>query len=154
MGIQSADDPPTKNRETVARDRCAVAGVVSAITLATMARIELMGLEDLVQAKRTQRDKDWPMIRRLVESHYATHWQDPTEAQKQLWLGHSRTPEMLIDLVSREPELASQVAAQRPLISLARDANPDALQQALDQEAARERQADRLYWAPLKAELE
>jgi hypothetical protein len=26
---------------------------------------ELLSLEDLVQAKKTQRDKDWPMIRRL-----------------------------------------------------------------------------------------
>src|SRR4051812_16081000 len=31
--------------------------------------IELMALGDLVTAKKTQRDKDWPMIRRLIESH-------------------------------------------------------------------------------------
>ncbi|TLD68858.1 hypothetical protein FEM03_20505 [Phragmitibacter flavus] len=31
---------------------------------------DLLSLSDLVQAKKTQRDKDWPMIRRLVESHY------------------------------------------------------------------------------------
>ena len=29
---------------------------------------ELMSLPDLVQAKKTQRDKDWPMIRRLIEA--------------------------------------------------------------------------------------
>ena len=29
--------------------------------------IELMSLPDLVQAKKTQGDKDWPMLRRLVE---------------------------------------------------------------------------------------
>jgi hypothetical protein len=29
-----------------------------------------MGLPDLVQAKKTQPDKDWPMIRRLVEVNY------------------------------------------------------------------------------------
>jgi len=29
-----------------------------------------LSLPDLVQAKKTQRDKDWPMIRRLVEAHY------------------------------------------------------------------------------------
>jgi hypothetical protein len=27
---------------------------------------ELLGIEDLVKAKKTQRDKDWPMIRRRV----------------------------------------------------------------------------------------
>jgi len=32
--------------------------------------IELMSLPDLVQAKKTQRDKDWPMVRRLVEVNY------------------------------------------------------------------------------------
>jgi len=25
-------------------------------------------IEDLVKAKKTQRDKDWPMIRRLIEA--------------------------------------------------------------------------------------
>ena len=30
---------------------------------------ELLSIEDLAKAKKTQRDKDWPMIRRLVESH-------------------------------------------------------------------------------------
>jgi hypothetical protein len=34
------------------------------------ATVDLMGLPDLVQAKKTQRDKDWPMIRRLVEVNY------------------------------------------------------------------------------------
>ncbi len=27
---------------------------------------QLLGIEDLVKAKKTQRDKDWPMIRRLT----------------------------------------------------------------------------------------
>lgn len=29
--------------------------------------VDLLGLEDLVLAKKTQRDKDWPMLRRLVD---------------------------------------------------------------------------------------
>ena len=32
--------------------------------------VEMLALEDLVRAKKTQRDKDWPMIRRLVEESY------------------------------------------------------------------------------------
>ena len=32
--------------------------------------INLMSLPDLVQAKKTQRDKNWPMLRRLVEVNY------------------------------------------------------------------------------------
>lgn len=31
---------------------------------------DLLALPDLVRAKKTQRDKDWPMIRRLVEAHF------------------------------------------------------------------------------------
>ena len=32
----------------------------------------ILSLSDLVQAKKTQRDKDWPMIRRLVDASYAS----------------------------------------------------------------------------------
>ena len=35
--------------------------------------VDLMRIEDLVRAKKTQRDKDWPMIRRLVEQSYFAH---------------------------------------------------------------------------------
>ncbi|MEX2308881.1 MAG: hypothetical protein WD738_14875 [Pirellulales bacterium] len=44
--------------------------------------IELMSLPDLVAAKKTQRDKDWPMIRRLVEANYASHRNAPTEERE------------------------------------------------------------------------
>ena len=32
---------------------------------------ELLGIEDLVRSKKTQRERDWPMIRRLVDAHFA-----------------------------------------------------------------------------------
>ena len=41
--------------------------------------VDLMALQDLVQAKKTQRDKDWPMIRRLVEQSYFSR-QAPADA--------------------------------------------------------------------------
>ena len=31
---------------------------------------ELLSIPDLVQAKKTQRDKDWPMVLRLIEAYY------------------------------------------------------------------------------------
>jgi len=31
---------------------------------------ELLAVDDLVQAKKTQREKDWPVIDALVEGHY------------------------------------------------------------------------------------
>jgi hypothetical protein len=42
------------------------------ITLPDGFSIDAMSLHDLVQAKKTQRDKDWPMLRRLVEAHYSS----------------------------------------------------------------------------------
>ena len=39
---------------------------------------DLLSLPDLVQAKKTQRDKDWPMIRRLVEANYFANRANPT----------------------------------------------------------------------------
>ena len=40
-------------------------------------RCEVMALPDLVVAKKTQRDKDWPMVRRLVEAHYFQNQDKP-----------------------------------------------------------------------------
>jgi hypothetical protein len=47
---------------------------------------ELLSLPDLVQAKKTQSDKDWPMIRRLVEANYFQHRRKPGTTQVKFWL--------------------------------------------------------------------
>jgi hypothetical protein len=116
--------------------------------------IELVSLPDLVAAKKTQRDKDWPMIRRLVEANYAQHRDAPTDEQLQFWLRESRTPEMLIALASRFPDEAESAAQRRPLVGDAIAARRKALRQALAEEQESEREADRKYWKPLKRELE
>ena len=54
--------------------------------------VEMMALPDLVAAKKTQRDKDWPMIRRLIEAHYARHRTNPSPEQVSFWLREARTP--------------------------------------------------------------
>ena len=48
--------------------------------------VDLLGLGDLVRAKKTQRDKDWPMIRRLVEANYFSNRAEPTREQICFWL--------------------------------------------------------------------
>ena len=53
---------------------------------------DLLSLPDLVQAKKTQRDKDWPMIRRFVEAHYFQNSAKPNPAQVRFWLQELRTP--------------------------------------------------------------
>ncbi len=117
-------------------------------------RFEMMALGDLISAKKTQRDKDWPMIRRLVEAHYAAHQSDASEDRVRFWLRESRTPDLLIQLAARHPDAAAEVAFSRPLLQFATIGERNRLELALTEEEIQERKADRDYWEPLKRELE
>ena len=113
----------------------------------------VVSLPDLVQAKKTQRDKDWPMIRRLIEADYIRQ-ENPTMEQVRFWLLQSRTPEMIIELAqtyAQESELLSNV---RKVLQFAGTANKIAIEAELNKEEKEEREADRRYWEPLRKELE
>ena len=58
----------------------------TSIRLAKGAVCEVMSLGDLVQAKKTQRDRDWPMVRWLVEADYFAGRENPTRRQIDFWL--------------------------------------------------------------------
>jgi hypothetical protein len=116
--------------------------------------IDLLALEDLVRAKKTQWDKDWPMLRRLVEQSYFGHSTSAAEKLVRFWLRELRTPELLIEVASAHPGLADAEAALRPAVQNALSASPEDVRQALDVEEREERRKDREYWAPLKRELE
>jgi hypothetical protein len=116
--------------------------------------IHLMSLPDLVKAKKTQRDKDWPMIRRLVEADYFASQETPTREQVEFWLCELRTPALLIEIASVRPEIASSLEGVRPLLKLASAGDEDSLKRALLNEERDEREADIAYWRPLRAELE
>lgn len=115
---------------------------------------ELMSLPDLVQAKKTQRDKDWPMLRRLVEVNYFANREHPNAQQIRFWFLELRTPELLIELAAGQGRLPTQLLRKRPLLKLARPGNELILAEALLKEERLEREADRQYWLPLRAELE
>jgi hypothetical protein len=115
---------------------------------------EILGIEDLVKAKKTQRDKDWPMIRRLVDAHYDEFAQQANEDRVRFWLRESRTPEVLIAVAARHPETLRALLPQRLLLGEALGASRTALQQELEKEQVAEQEADRVYWEPLKRELE
>jgi len=117
-------------------------------------KCDLLSLPDLVQAKKTQRDKDWPMIRRLVEAHYFQNQRKPKLAQIRFWFQELRTPELLVELARRYPAMCRRLAKERPLLAHANDRAVDILEQALLAEESAERALDRQYWLPLKAELE
>lgn len=114
---------------------------------------EVLAIEDLVRAKKTQRDKDWPMIRRLVEAHYDENQDDSNEAMVQFWIRESRTPSMLSELIRRFPNNLAYYATTRPwLVSIdASDVKQIEVFLRLEEDA--ERQADEEYWRPLKEEL-
>lgn len=117
-------------------------------------RYDLLSVEDLVQAKKTQRTRDWPVIEALVEGHYRALQSEPTAERIAFWLRESRTPERLIQLVLKYPEEARSLALQRPLLREAATATHDALAEALGAEVRAEMAKDRIYWEPLKRELE
>lgn len=115
---------------------------------------ELLGIEDLVKAKKTQRDKDWPMIRRLVDAHYHQYCKEPTAARVRFWLRESRTPETLIRLAAQYPEIVPEMIRIRPLVAETISASHSALAAELEKERRGEVEADKDYWRPLVRELE
>lgn len=117
-------------------------------------KCDLLSLPDLVQAKKTQRDKDWPMIRRLVEAHYFENQTKPKPAQIRFWFQELRTPELLLELARRYPTISRRLARQRALLIHALSGKTDDLEQALLAEETAERQRDKEYWLPLRRELE
>jgi hypothetical protein len=116
--------------------------------------IDLLAMEDLVRAKKTQRDKDWPMIRRLVEQSYYEHSAGTTQQLLRFWLRELRTPELLVEVARTHPELARVEAVLRPAVQAALSSSLDEVSEMLDAEEREERRKDREYWAPLKRELE
>ena len=117
-------------------------------------KCDLLSLPDLVRAKQTQRDKDWPMIRRLVEAHYFSHHNKARAAQIQFWLLELRTPQLLLEVAQAHTHIARQFVAKRPLLKHAISARLAPLEQALLAEETGIRLDDKAYWLPLLDELE
>jgi len=115
--------------------------------------VNVLSLPDLVRAKKTQRDKDWPMIRRLIEADYVGA-ENPSNEKIQFWLLESRTPRMILDLVQRHSQLAKQLIPIRPLLDNAFTGSEFSIEEELEREQKLQRDADRKYWTPLLQELE
>lgn len=123
-------------------------------TMSDGIQVEAMSLPDLVASKKTQRDKDWPMVRRLVEANYDFHYAEPNDERIAFWLDELRTPELLVECAARFPEEARAIALDRPAVASAIEGREPAVAERLAKEEAREREIDRAYWEPLRAELE
>jgi hypothetical protein len=118
--------------------------------------LEAMALPDLVMAKKTQRDKDWPMIRRLVDVNYLNHRDEPTPQQVLFWLRELREPELLVEAARIHADVAKELSGERPLLTLATSGNlaSGTLGRALREEEDEERRLDAAYWKPLREQLE
>ena len=117
-------------------------------------KCDLLSLPDLVQAKKTQRDKDWPMIRRLVEANYFQNRDKPNATQIKFWLLEFRTPELLIQLAQNHAALARKFTPKRRLLAHAVSGKVIQLERALLAEETVERKKDKIYWSPLFKQLE
>lgn len=116
--------------------------------------VDLLSLSDLVTAKKTQRDKDWPMIRRLVEVNWFEFRDQVTDSRVTFWLRELRTPELLAECAATFSDAAAVVAREREAVDAAIAGDRARVERALIDEQERERERDRLYWKPLRAELE
>ena len=115
---------------------------------------DLLCIPDLVSAKKTQRAKDWPVIDLLVAIHYRENAASPRPDWLDFWLTEARSVPLLFELATRFPMETARQAQLRPLLLLAARKDEDALREALDAEVRAVQAEDRVYWAPLKAELE
>lgn len=115
---------------------------------------DLLCVPDLVAAKKTQRSKDWPVIELLVGIHYEENKEKPTPDFIRFWLLEARSPEQLVHLAVRFPAEAAELAVRRPLLGVAAAGDLRQLRAALAEEMAAEQESDRIYWEPLKKELE
>ncbi len=114
----------------------------------------LLSVPDLVTAKKTQRTKDWPVIELLVTIHHRENSASSRPEWIEFWLLESRTPELVVSLCQDFPDEAAAFTARRPLLQIAQAGDLDALRTALDAEVRAEQAKDRVYWEPLRKELE
>ena len=123
------------------------------LSLPDVGRVHVLSLADLVHAKKTQRDKDWPMVRRLVEADYHGHRFAPARERIVFWLREVRTTDLLLELCRRYARTARQLAAARPTLGRALLGDRAGVERAPEAEQQRCRAIDRAYWAPLRDEL-
>lgn len=124
------------------------------VTISPSEVYELLSLPDLIAAKKTQRDKDWIMIRRLVEAHYHQYCAKPSREHIHFWLTNSRTAEHLISISEQYPRERKKQMGDRKILAFAEKGREKELANALLEEEQGEQSVDRQYWAPLRSELE
>ena len=78
----------------------------------------------------------------------------PNPAQIRFWLQELRTPQLLVEVAQRHTLLWRELISKRPMLAHAAPGKLDELERALTAEESVERERDRQFWLPLRAELE
>ena len=94
------------------------------------------------------------MIARLIEANYVENAAVPSQQQVRFWLREMRTPRYLVEIARRYPDIAGEVASERPLLQVASKGDAAELEERLLAEERAERHEDENYWRPLRRELE
>ncbi len=95
------------------------------------------------------------MIRRLVDVNYFQNRLAPTPEQIRFWFLELRTPALLREVAAAHPRVLQLHLEERPLLSLVqKEQTEEIIAAALHREEMEERERNREYWKPLKAELE
>ena len=115
--------------------------------------IDIIGLFDLVQSKKTQRDKDWLMLKLLVGNDTISNETNPSKERIRWWFLEARSAETLVSLAKKYPEIVKECVNERPLLLYAVSLDLKVLNNKLGEEEAVERQKDIEYWQPFRKEL-
>lgn len=121
--------------------------------LPVLGDVNVISLSDLVSSKKTQRDKDWLMIRRLVEVDYITRIESATQEDIIWWLKECRTPEYLKEIAMKFHNLLPKIE-ERPWLKNIMECFEEKIEAYLEKEMKRIKEEDRKYWKPLIQELE
>jgi hypothetical protein len=114
----------------------------------------LLSVPDLVRSKKTARNKDWPVIELLVNIHIQENLVAPRPEWIQFWLCECRSATQLVSLARRFTDECRALTAVRPLLAYALAGQQAVLLEALDVEMRAEQNADRVFWEPVRRELE
>ena len=74
------------------------------------------------------------MIRRLIEADIYNAPAVPTELKIRFWFAECRTPELLLKLAKKYPEIAETMSADRSLLYAALEDRDEELQRLLKEE--------------------
>jgi hypothetical protein len=114
----------------------------------------LLSVPDLVQSKKTARNRDWPVIELLVNIHIHENLGAPRPEWIRFWLSECRTPVQLVVLAHHFTAECRALTVARPLLAHALAGDEAKLIPALDEEMRAEQAVDRAYWEPVRRELE